>query len=586
LRKLIGTLFDPRLLRELSGHRRSIVLGLMCSAVAALITSAVMPLFIKLVVDAVEQGRAESLKWFALAVLGIVGVKYWFARGQAYYLGKAAVRLTTELRMKVFAKLQRLPLGFFNTKRSGAIQSVLTHDVNVYSNAISAARDAVDGPVKIIGGATVIFLLQWKLALACLVIVPPLILLIQRNGKRIREAQSRVQGDLGHMTAMMQESLQGTRVIKAFSAEDRIEGQFSALNESAYNSQVQAIKRFATLRPMVELLGATALALVLVMCARLVAQGELSVAQLMGFLVGLDVINQGAKSMGVLNQTLSQVRAATDRIYEEVLSQEEQPLAEPGSRELTSPQGRIEFKNVGFVYPDGTRALSNVSFVIEPGTSLALVGRSGSGKSTIGDLLLRFYEPSEGQILFDGVDLRELKVSWLRSQVGVVPQHTFLFAGSIEENIKLGAPGASHENVLQAARAAHADTFIDHMPNTYSTELGERGIRLSGGEMQRIAIARAIIRKPTMLLLDEATSSLDAESEKAVQEALYEVMKERTTLFIAHRLTSAARADKILMLNRGEVIEYGTHRELMELKGSYAAMYRAFSSGVIDESVV
>ena len=237
---------------------------------------------------------------------------------------------------------------------------------------------------------------------------------------------------------------------------------------------------------------------------------------------------------------------------------------------------------MSFAYPDGTQALSGVSFTIEPGTSLALVGPSGSGKSTIADLMLRFYDPTEGQILFDGVDIRELQIGWLRSQIGVVPQQTFLFAGSIADNIRLGAPNATDAEVAEAAGMAHASGFIDAMPLRYDTELGERGVRVSGGEMQRIAIARALVRKPTMLLLDEATSSLDAHSEKAVQEALEEVMRGRTTLFIAHRLTSAARADRILMLRRGEVLEQGTHRELNERNGAYAAMYRAFSSGVME----
>ena len=249
---------------------------------------------------------------------------------------------------------------------------------------------------------------------------------------------------------------------------------------------------------------------------------------------------------------------------------------------IENAQGRVEFKGVTFRYPDGTEALSNVSFVIEPGTSLALVGPSGAGKSTIADLLLRFYDPSEGQILLDGIDLRELQISWLRRQIGVVPQQTFLFAGSVAENIRLGKEEATDYEVTEAAKAAYADEFIMSMDEGYDSQLGESGIRLSGGQRQRIAIARALVRQPAILLLDEATSALDASSEKAVTEALDVIMKERTSLFIAHRLTTAARADRILLLRKGEVIETGSHSQLMDQNGAYASLFRAFSGGLLE----
>jgi subfamily B ATP-binding cassette protein MsbA len=310
------------------------------------------------------------------------------------------------------------------------------------------------------------------------------------------------------------------------------------------------------------------------------------VADIAAIVYALDVINQGARCLGSVNNTFAQVQAAAERIYGEILDVPDALVDEPGMKELANPVGEIEFRDVSFSYPDGTPAIKNVSFTVEAGKSLALVGPSGAGKSTIADLMLRFYDPSEGQILFDGVDIRELKVSWLRNQIGVVPQQTFLFAGSISDNIRLGAPDATDQEVVEASMAGNADVFISQMPEQYATELGERGVRVSGGEMQRIAIARALVRKPTLLLLDEATSNLDAVSEKAVQEALDRIMKERSTLFIAHRLTTAARADRIVMLRRGEIIESGTHRELMEVDGAYAGMYRAFSSGVLSDEVI
>lgn len=576
--------FDERLTRELRGQRRTIVLGLLCSGVASALTAALVP-FIKLILEAVQKAQVSNLSWLSLGVIVLFGIKYWFTRGQVYYLSKAAAMLTSGLRIRLFRKLQALPISFFNDKRAGAIQSVLTNDVSVYQSAVGVVRDAIDGPVKIVLGCAMIIYIQWQLSIAAMLMLPILAIVVQRNGRKMRVAQANVQDDLGHLTAMMQESLQGTRVVKSFSAEERVAGLFETLVDRSLKSQLVAVRRIATLRPTVELIGAVALAIVVLLCGQLVARGQIAVPDLAAFIMGLDVINQGAKNLGSLNQTLAQVHAATDRIYREVLDVPEQHLEDPTAVVPTTVRGKIEFRNVSFAYPDGTQALTQVNFTIDPGTSLALVGPSGSGKSTIADLMLRFYDPTEGQILFDDVDIREVQVSWLRSQIGVVPQQTFLFAGSIADNIRLGAPQATDKEVSEAARMAHAESFIGNMPRQYETELGERGVRVSGGEMQRIAIARALVRKPKMLLLDEATSSLDAHSEKAVQEALEEVMRGRTTLFIAHRLTSAARADRILMLRRGEVLEQGTHRELNEKDGPYAAMYRAFSSGVMDEPV-
>jgi len=528
----------------------------------------------------------RRLGFLSLLIVGIYGLKYWFTRGQVYYLSKAANRLAADLRVRMFNKLQRLPISYFNDKRAGAIQSVLTNDVTVYQTAVTIIRDSIDGPVKAVGAFATIVFLQWQLSLVVCLFLPVMALAIQRNARKMRLAQRQVQEDLASVGAMTQEALQGTRVVKAFAAEERITRQYNDLVEASYKSQLRAVRRLASLRPLVELIGAGGLAAVVYICGWLAYSGNLVVADIAAIVFALDVINQGARMLGSVNNTFAQVQAAADRIYGEILDVPDSMADEPGMIELESPRGSIEFRDVSFFYPDGTPALRHVSFKIEAGQSLALVGPSGAGKSTIADLLLRFYDPTEGQILLDGVDIRDLKVSWLRNQIGVVPQQNFLFAGTISDNIKLGAPSATDAEVEEAAKAANADGFISQMPDGYQTQLGERGVRISGGEMQRIAIARALIRKPKILLLDEATSNLDAVSEKAVQEALDAIMSERTTLFIAHRLTTAARAGCIAMLRRGEVIELGTHRELLERGGAYAGMYNAFSSGVLGDEVI
>jgi subfamily B ATP-binding cassette protein MsbA len=529
------------------------------------------------------QDALRKLGWICLLVVGVYGLKYWFTRGQTYYLSKAAARLASNLRVRLFSKLQRLPISYFSRKRSGAIQSVLTNDVGVYQTAVTIIRDSIDGPLKAIGAFGYIMWTQWQLGLLTLLFLPAMAIAIQRNSKKMKLAQSKVQGDLANLNAMTLESLQGTRVVKAFAAEERMEADYGSLVEATFKSQMVATRRSASLRPLVELIGATALAAFLFVSGFLAHQGILQVADLFALVFSLDVINQGARNIASVNNTYAQVQAASERIYAEVLDVPEEHHESVGKSTLPNPQGSIEFENVSFEYPDGTPALKSVSFKLDPGSSLALVGPSGAGKSTIADLLLRFYDPTSGRITFDGVDIRQLDTPWLRKQIGVVPQQTFLFAGSIADNIRMGNSVASDDDVAEAAKAAHVDVFVDALPQRYNTVIGEQGSGLSGGERQRVAIARALVRKPTLLLLDEATSALDASSERAVTEALDDIMKQRTTLFIAHRLTTAARADSILYLRRGEVIEQGPHKELMERNGEYAALFRVFSNGVLDD---
>lgn len=518
-----------------------------------------------------------------LTVVALFGIKYVFTRGQAYYLSRAASSLAADLRRRLFAKLQKMPVSYFNQKRTGAIQSVLTNDVGVYQSAVNMIRDSIDGPVKATLAFVSIFLIQWQLALVAMLFIPVMAWFVDRNGKKMKAAQASVQEDLSEIAAMSNEALSGTRVIKAFSAEERIGGLYNQLVSQQFESQMRAARRFAQLRPMVELIGAVSLALILLICGFMAKSGLLQISQIVALTFALDVINQGARSLASVNNTYNQVQAAADRIYREVLDVEEEHLGSRSGRTIENPQGRIEFKDVGFVYADGTRALDKVSFVIEPGKSLALVGPSGAGKSTIADLMLRFYDPTEGSITFDGVDYRDLKVEWLRQQFGVVPQQTLLFAGSIRDNLRLGSPDASLDKLNEALASANAREFVEKAPDGLETVLGERGVRLSGGEGQRLAIARALVRDPIVMLLDEATSNLDAHSEKVVTEALERVMQSRTTLFIAHRLTTAARASAIVMLRQGQILEKGTHDDLIRQKGSYAAMYQAFTSGLIPE---
>lgn len=589
----IFTKFDPRIARELKAQRRTIVLGLACAIGTSLLTAATIPL-VNIAVDMIKnlsdrQGDpTEELRRLGMLSAGFVGLfalKYGFTRGQMWYISKAAALMILDLRVRLFDKLQRLPISYFNSKRSGEIQSVLTSDVGVYQSAVMIIRDAIDGPVKATAAVVSIVIISYELALVSLLFVPILAFVINRNGRKMKVAQAQVQDDTARMIAMTTEALQGTRVVKAFAAEERVGDTYRQHVRQTYESTMRAVGRLASLRPLVELIGAVALGIVLFICGWLAVNAGLTVGNVAALIYAMDVINQGFRTLGYANNTYNQVVAATDRIYREILDVPEDESEDHKLRTLDRVEGRIEFRDVSFTYPDGTQALSNVSFVIEPGQSLALVGPSGSGKSTIADLLLRFYEPTSGQILLDGVDLRELRRNWLRGLMGVVPQNTFLFAGTIADNIRMGNPSATDGEIAEAAHAAHVDVFVNDMPARFDSSVGESGVGLSGGERQRVAIARAIIRKPQILLLDEATSALDAVSEKHVQQALEEIMPGRTTLMIAHRLTTAARANRILMLRGGQVVEFGSHRELMDRDGAYAAMYRAFNSGLIEGDI-
>jgi subfamily B ATP-binding cassette protein MsbA len=576
--------FDRRFLDLLDRQKGTLFLGLVCVLGVALLDLAPAA-FIKWAVDAIADANTYQVGMMCLFIIAIYSVKYWFTRGQMFYLSDVAQRVTAGLRTQLFAKLQTLPIAYFNAKRTGAIQSVITNDVNVIQTGVPLVRDVISAPIRAFGGLALILYLNWKLALVSLIAVPPVAYLIMMNSRKVRKAQETVQKSMAEMTANMQESLGAVRVVRAFSAEERTSKSFADAVESTYESNMKVVGRVAQLKPMVEIIGAVAIAVIFYLGGKLVAEKEMTAGSLLSFIYLLDVIKTGATGIGNISNVYSQVLAATDHVYAEVLDVESDMKDDENAIALDNPQGRIAFENVSFTYPDGTPALHDVSFAIEPGTSVALVGRSGAGKSTIADLMLRFYDPSSGAVTFDGNDLRRLDSAWLRRQIGVVPQQTLLFASTIRQNIEFGKPDATEAEVKAAARAAHADEFICATPEGYGTVLGERGVRLSGGEMQRIAIARALLINPKVMLLDEATSALDSVSERIVQAALDEIMSERTALIIAHRLSTAARADQIIVLAGGRIVEKGSHAQLMALNGTYAGMYRAFNAGLFDGSL-
>jgi ATP-binding cassette, subfamily B, bacterial MsbA len=574
--------------RYVARQWQPLLIALLCSAGVTAITGFTAYL-LERVIQSMEFKDPAQLNRISLAVVGVFALKWFFSYGQVYYLALAAQRLTARLREDVFAHMQRLPLSFFQSRQVGTLQSVLANDVPILQSAVLLVRDVLDAPLRIIAFLVYIFYLNWRLALLACLFLPGIALIIQRLGRQIHRITHQTQGSLADITALVQEALSGVRVIKSFAMEDRAIERFAQRNRQVLHHSLKGERRRARLRPTVEFIGAVSIALVLWFGGHQVASGQMTTGQLMSFLFLLHQIAQAANGIGALMLTRKQVRAAAERIFREVLDVEPEVYDPPDAIELPRLQGHIEFRNVSFWYPselraashstDGARggepALRNVSFTIAPGEVVALVGHSGAGKSTLVDLLLRFYTPQQGSISIDGYALNRVRLESLRQQIGVVPQQTVLFVGTVAENIAYGKPDATPEEIEAAARAAHAHEFIERLPEGYQTLIGDRGVRLSGGESQRIAIARALLRDPRILILDEATAALDPLSERMIQRVIEEGRGKRTTLIIAHRWSTVQCADRVLVLHRGELIEQGTHAELLARNGYYARLYQA-----------
>jgi len=573
---------ERRFWRYVARQWKPLLIALLCSVGVTAITGFTAYL-LERVIQSMEFRDPTQLNIISLTVVGVFALKWFFSYGQVYYLALAAQRMMARLREDVFAHMQRLPLGFFQSRQVGALQSILANDVPILQSAISLVRDVLDAPLRIVAFLIYIFYLNWRLALLACLFLPAIALLIQRLGKQIHRITHQTQGSLADITALVQEALAGVRVIKTFAMEDREIERFARRNQQVLRHSLKGERRRARLRPTVEFIGAVSIALVLWFGGHQVASGQMSTGQLMSFLFLLHQIAQAANGVGSIALTRKQIRAAAERIFHEVLDVEPEVYDAPDAILLPRLQGRIEFQNVSFRYPTGEQALRNLSFTIEPGEVVALVGHSGAGKSTLVDLLLRFYMPQQGVIRIDGYDLNRVQLESLRGQIGVVPQQTVLFVGTIAENIAYGKPDASMAEIEAAARAAHAHEFIERLPHGYQTLIGDRGMRLSGGESQRIAIARALLRNPRILILDEATAALDPVSERMIQRVVEEGRGERTTLIIAHRWTTVQCADRVLVLHRGELVEQGTHAELLARNGYYARLYYAAQ---LEEQVV
>jgi len=481
--------------------------------------------------------------------------------------------LVVGVREKLFNHMHRLPFGFFEKNQTGELMSRIMNDVSIMQSTVTRLlKEFMQNSIMLIGLLGWLFYLKWDWALMAMVIFPLTIAPVSRIASKLRRLSHRGQEILGDINSTILESFSGIKVVRAFGLEPKEMEKFARFNRDYLGVMLKNVKYVEITSPMLEFLGVLSAAVILWFGGNQVLNGTVSQGTFIAFLVALFMMYGPLRLLFKIFANFQISLAGAERVFE-ILDQMEEKVQE-GMLELTGFKDTIEFRNVFFKYPSRSAVvLKNINLSVKKSEVLAIVGMSGAGKTTLVDMLFRFFDVRDGQILLDGVDLREFKVASLRKQLALVTQETFLFNDTIWNNIAFGKPEASRDEIMHAAQAAHVDYFVNRLDDGYETYIGERGLRLSGGQRQRIAIARAILRNAPILVLDEATSALDSESEKLVQNALHNLMEHRTTFVIAHRLSTIKHADRIIVLDHGEMVEAGTHEELLAHCGLYQKYY-------------
>ncbi|MEO6029739.1 MAG: lipid A export permease/ATP-binding protein MsbA [Candidatus Binatia bacterium] len=536
-------------------------------------TTGILPLLVERIFDDIFADRKiVALNWLPIAIVGLFLFRGITSFAQNYLMDLVGQRIICDMRDEMNQHIQRLSLSYFNRTPTGDILSRVSNDVALVRTALTdAVASVMRDATSLIGLIVVAFVKDPTLALIAFLVFPASVLPIVKLSQRLRRFSKRGQRTLGILTSLLQETVQGNRVVKAFGMEEYERERFQTENRRLYRLYMKASMIKALTTPALEVLAAFAIGGVVWYGGNSVITGTRSQGSFLAFLTAMFLLYEPFKRLTKSNATIQQGVAGAERVFD-LLDTAPDVIDRPGARALTAMRRGIVFEHVGFRY-GAEPVLKNVNLTIHAGEVVALVGMSGGGKSTLSDLIPRFYDVTEGRIAIDGVDVRDFTLRSLRAQLALVTQFTFLFNDSVRANIAYGDPGKSMDDVVTAAQAANAHEFITALPQGYDTPIGELGVTLSGGQRQRLAIARALLKDAPILILDEATSALDTESERLVQQAIERLMVNRTTLVIAHRLSTIRRADRIVVVVRGEIIEEGTHEELLALGAEYRKLY-------------
>ncbi|SFQ30782.1 ABC transporter ATP-binding protein [Caldicoprobacter faecalis] len=570
------------LMRYMKPYRLHIFVATVCMIMVTAMNMA-GPWMIRNLISTVTQsieGKASiaQVNFLALAVIAIYLLRAVSQFGTNYISHYAAWKILENIRSHLYDHLQKLSLRFFHDKQTGELMSRVLDDTRNFEQLLAhAIPTLVVNGLMLIGVSVILFSMNLKLALYTLIPIPLLFWMVVKFSKISRPMFKEAQKEIAEVSAILQDNFSGIKEIKAFTQEE-YESKRTLSRIAAYTRAIlRALKLSNAFHPSIEFVSGLGTVIVIFFGGRLALANQLALEDLVAFLLYLNTFYQPITSFGMINEGIQHALASAERVFE-ILNEEPEIKDDPDAIKVDRVKGKIEFRNVSFRYVDDVPVLKNVSFKVNPGEMIALVGPTGVGKTTIANLIPRFYDPDSGQILIDDIDIRKIKLSSLRKQISMVSQDVFLFNGTVKENILYGRPDATDEEVIAAAKAANAHDFIMELPEGYNTRVGERGVKLSGGQKQRISIARALLKDAPILILDEATSSVDTQTEKLIQEALENLMKNRTTIVIAHRLSTIRDADQIIVLKDGEIVEAGRHNELLKKGGLYSQLCKAQST--------
>ncbi len=561
-----------RLLKYLNPYKREIINAVLCMAVFTVTNITIIPIVGK-ICEAIGNKDFQLLNLMALLALGIYFIRGIAAYGQGYLMNFVGYRVVTDMRLQVYAHMQDMSFDFFAKWRTGELLSRLLSDIqNIQTTVVNSIIEMTPNILTLFGVLTYLLYLNWRLTLMTIIVIPVLGLFINHFGNQMREISRQAQSKVADVSSILQEKVSGIRVVKSFAMEKHEVEKFRQENENNFWILMKQAQIYATQTPLLSFIQMGVILALIWYGGSEVVAGRLSGANLIAFFTGIALLADPISRLGSISTSIQSALASAERVFE-VIDIKPSVTEKADAKSLSGLKGDVEFVDVSFSYDKQTKILENINIKANAGDIIAIVGRSGSGKSSLVNLIPRFYDVTKGKVLVDSNDVRDLKIFDLRRYMGIVPQETVLFSGSIKDNIAYAKVDATDAEIEHAAKMANAHDFIMSLPEKYDTLVGEKGARLSGGEKQRVAIARALLRDPKILIFDEATSSLDAESEGLVQDAIDRLMHNRTTFVIAHRLSTVQHAHKIIVLDKGNIIETGNHSELLAQNGLYKKLY-------------